>query len=129
MTIQPNISFHQIPHSDALEADIRSRVQDLEEIFDRVTSCRVVIEEPHRHHQQGRLFEVRVELHVPGHEIIAGRSPADGRSEHQDAHVAVRDAFLAAQRQLEHYVGRRRSQVKRNDDGGEALPLPGEREA
>ena len=117
MTIQPSVTFHQIPHSDALEADIRSRVQDLEEICDRISSCRVVIEEPHRHHDQGRLFEVRVELHVPGHEIVAGRFPADRRAEHQDAHVAVRDAFLAAQRQLEHYVGRRRSHVKREGDG------------
>ena len=122
MAIQPSINFHQLPHSDALEADIRARVQDLEQVFDRITSCRVVVEEPHRHHQHGRLFEVRVELHVPGHEIIAGHFPADRRLEHEDAHVAVRDAFLAAQRQLEHYVGRRRSHVKREGD----RPVPPE---
>ena len=115
MTIQPSITFHQVPHSEALEDDIRARVQDLEGVFDRISSCRVVIEEPHRHHHQGRLFEVRVELHVPGHEIIAGRFPAD-RREHTDAHLAARDAFLAAQRQLEHYVGRRRAHVKRKGD-------------
>jgi ribosome-associated translation inhibitor RaiA len=110
MTIQPTITFHQIPHSDALEADIRARVQDLQETCDRISSCRVVIEEPRRHHDEGRLFEVRVELHVPGHEIVAGRSPSD-RTGHGDAHVAVRDAFLAAERQLKHYVDRRRSRL------------------
>jgi ribosome-associated translation inhibitor RaiA len=116
MTIQPSISFHQVPHSDALEADIRGWVQDLEQDFDRITSCRVVIEAPHRHQHQGRPFEVRVELRMPGHEIVAGRSPTDRSIEHEDAHVAVRDAFLAARRQLEHHVGRSRSHTRREGD-------------
>ncbi|HEY0712062.1 MAG TPA: HPF/RaiA family ribosome-associated protein [Polyangia bacterium] len=109
MAINPTITFHQMPPSPALEADIRQRVTALEHVFDRITSCRVVVAEPHRHQQHGRHFDVRVELHVPGEEITAARSHAD-RANHEDAHIAVRDAFLAAERQLEHYVGRRRAE-------------------
>ena len=73
----------------------------------RIVSCRVLIEAPHRHHQQGRLYRVRIEIGVPGEHIVVGRSP-DEDSAHADPHVAVRDAFRAAKRQLEDHVGRLR---------------------
>jgi ribosome-associated translation inhibitor RaiA len=111
MGTQLNIHFHQLPHSDALEADIRERFDDLEKTFGNITACRVFVEQPHRHQHAGRLFAVRIDLHVSGSEIVAGRTQSDDDG-HADAHVAVRDAFAAARRQLEHHVGRRRSKLK-----------------
>ncbi|HEY0709020.1 MAG TPA: HPF/RaiA family ribosome-associated protein [Polyangia bacterium] len=111
MALNPNITFQQMPSSPALEADIRQRVEALEHLFDRITSCRVVVAEPHRHQQHGRHFDVRIDLHVPGEELTAGRSHGD-RANHEDPHVAGRDAFLAIERQLEHYIGRRRAELR-----------------
>jgi ribosome-associated translation inhibitor RaiA len=104
MQSPPQVTFHQLARSDALDAHIRERIDDLEQLFDRIVSCRVSVEGPHRHHQGG-LYRVLIDLGVPGHRIIVGRSP-DENAAHADAYVAVRDAFRAAQRQLEDYVHR-----------------------
>jgi ribosome-associated translation inhibitor RaiA len=105
------ISFHQLPPSPALEADVRARVDELEEVFERIVSCRVAIECPHRHHHQGQLYRVRVELDVPGDRIVVGRSP-DRDATHEDPYVAVRDAFHAARRRLAEHAHRLRGDVK-----------------
>ena len=101
------ITFHQLPPSPALEADVRARVDELATFFDRIVSCRVLIEAPHNHHHQGQLYRVRIELGVPGERIVVGRSP-DEDGAHGDPYVAVRDAFRAARRQLEDHVRRLR---------------------
>ena len=92
-----------MPASSALEADIRQRVEELETLFDGIVSCRVTVEMPHRSHHQGQHFRARIELGVPGERLVAGRSP-DLDASHEDAHIAVHDAFRAAKRQLGDYV-------------------------
>ncbi|HVB48491.1 MAG TPA: HPF/RaiA family ribosome-associated protein [Burkholderiales bacterium] len=100
------ITFRHLPRSDALEARIRERATALEEFFPHIVSCRVVVEEESRHKQQGRMLTVRVDLHLPGHELAVNR-------EHdQDPFVAVRDAFDALRRQLEDQARVMRGDVK-----------------
>jgi ribosomal subunit interface protein len=89
--------------SEALENDIRQKVEKLEHFFDRITGCHVVVERPHRSHQQGELFHVTINLTVPGEEIVIRRDPAEHHT-HEDAYVAVRDAFDAARRKVEDFV-------------------------
>jgi hypothetical protein len=96
-----------MPPSAALEASIKGCVEDLESICGRIVSCRVSVEAPHRHKQNGRLYKVDVDLGVPGAKLVTARSPDDDLS-HADPYVAVRDAFRATRRQLEQYVQRRR---------------------
>lgn len=92
------ITFRDIPHSDALETHIREKAQKLEQIFGDIISCRVVVEQPAKHHQQGKPFNVRIDLGVPGKEIVVDKQQSE------DAYVALRDAFDAAKRQLEDYA-------------------------
>src|SRR5262245_61856047 len=108
MQVPLQVSFRNMPPSPAVEADIREKAAKLEEFYDRITSVRVVVETPHRQHRQGKLFHVRIDLRVPG------REPAEQRA-HEDVHVAVRDAFDAARRQLEDYVRETRGNVKTHD--------------
>jgi len=105
------VTLRQVPDSPALEAEVRNWVSELEELFDGIVSCRVLLEAPHRHHHQGQRYRVRIELSVPGDHLVVGRSP-DKDAAHEDAHVALRDAFRAARRQLEDYVRRLRGQIK-----------------
>src|SRR5689334_722229 len=100
MQLALQISFHGLPSSESVEGDVRERVADLETAFPRLTSCRVSIEMPHRHRQQGRRYQVRVELRAPGLAPIVGEA-ADDNADHEDVSIAVRDAFRAARRQLE----------------------------
>jgi ribosome-associated translation inhibitor RaiA len=102
------VSFHQLQPSPALEARIRSSVGELEKFFDGIVSCHVFVEAPHRHHHEGWLYQVRIEIGVPGDRLVAGRSP-NADACHADPYLAVRDAFDAARRQLEDYVGRLRA--------------------
>lgn len=104
------VTFHNMATSAAVESDVRGWTDELETIFDGITECQVLIDLPHQHHQQGRLFRVRIDLHVPGKHIIVGRSPDEDRS-HENVHVAIRDAFEAAIRQLDEYVGRRKAEA------------------
>jgi ribosomal subunit interface protein len=106
MQIPLQITIRDVPHSDALEAQIREKAAKLESFHPRITSCRVTIEELRKHHHQGREFRVRVDLRVPGREIIVDRN------HDEDVYVALRDAFDSAKRQLEEVVREKRGDVK-----------------
>jgi ribosome-associated translation inhibitor RaiA/cold shock CspA family protein len=111
MQVPLQITFRHMHSSEALDARIRGRVEELERFFDRIISCRVVVECRHPRRQQGNLFHVRVDLGVPGREIVVGRDPGTDHA-HEDAHVAVRDAFDAVRRRLEDYVREQRGDGK-----------------
>jgi cold shock CspA family protein len=103
------ISFRNKETSESLENDIRQKAEKLEHLFDRITGCHVLVERPHRRHQQGELFHVTINLTVPGEEIVIRRDPAEHHA-HEDAYVAVRDAFDAAGRRIEDFVRRHHPQ-------------------
>jgi ribosomal subunit interface protein len=106
MIVPLQITFRDMPVSEAVEQRIREKAAKLERFSDRITGCHVVVEMPQRHKHQGKLHSVHIDLTVPGAEL------AVNRIEHEDVYVAVRDAFSAAQRQLESFVERQRGDVK-----------------
>ena len=97
--------FRDVRPSDALRADVDAWAAKLETAYDGIMRCDVVIEAPHRHRRKGRPHHVRVTLTVPGGTIVVSHDDG-GDPAHTDAHVAVRDAFLAARRRLEDWVRR-----------------------
>ena len=103
------ITFRDIEHSDAIEAHIREKAGKLETFFEPIMSCRVVVEMPHQHKNQGKAFNVRIDIGVPGSEIVVNRD------RHEDVDVALRDAFDAAKRQLDDYSRRLRRETKTHD--------------
>jgi ribosome-associated translation inhibitor RaiA len=103
MQIPVEITFKEMERSEALEARIRDWVAKLDRVFPRIVRCDVMVETPHRRHRNGRQYHVRIRMTVPGGEIVTSRDPGpDGA--HEDAYVALRDAFQAARRQLEDHV-------------------------
>ena len=106
MQIPMQITIRDVEHSEALETHIRDKARKLDEFFDHIMSCRVVVEVPHKHHNQGKQFNVRIDIGVPGSEIAVNRDHAE------DVYVALRDAFDAAKRQLEDYARKLRGDVK-----------------
>lgn len=91
--------------SEAVEQRIREKVADLTRLNERITSCHVTVEAPPKHHQQGNLFSVHVDLHVPNKQFSFGRSHRRDPS-HEDVYAAIRDVFEAAERGLTHYAER-----------------------
>lgn len=111
MELAVQISFRGLPSTDAIEAKVRAHAARLERYYDHITGCRVMIESPHRRHHQGKLYHVRIDLTVPGKELVVSREPAEHHA-HEDVYVAIRDAFDAARRRLEDHARRQRGAVK-----------------
>jgi ribosome-associated translation inhibitor RaiA len=93
------ITFHGLASSDALCDLIREKADKLRQLDPRMTRCHVTVEAPHRHHQHGNHYRVCVDLSIPGHEVVAGRSASDSDL-HEDPYQAVRHAFDVARRQV-----------------------------
>ncbi|HEV7508066.1 MAG TPA: ribosome-associated translation inhibitor RaiA [Thermoanaerobaculia bacterium] len=106
MQIPMEISTRDVTLSPAIEAELRKRADKLERHYNRVTSCRIALERPTgNHHHDGGPYRVRVDVTVPGSEVVA-----DKQSE--ELFLAIRDAFEAAERQVEDFVDRRRDFAK-----------------
>jgi ribosomal subunit interface protein len=114
MQVPLEIRFHNTDPSPAVEAAIRERAVKLERFAADIVSCRVTVEAPHRHHRQGKLFRVSVDVRLPGGEVIANRDPS-AHYTHEDVFVSLRDAFKAIRRQLQDYVRKRRGTVKSHE--------------
>lgn len=129
MKLPLQITFQDIEHSDAVAARIREKVEKLEHYFDRIMSCRVVVEAPHRHHHKGKIYNVRIDITVPGGEIVVNRNSGLDHA-HEDIYVAIRDAFNEAKRQLQNLTRIRLGKVKRHEmpDHGHIIQLRPEKD-
>ena len=108
MRIPLQITVLNVPRSAALEARARSIVEKLEKFHPRITSCRISVEELRRHRSRGRLYHVRIDLRVPGKEIVSNHR------HDKDPYLALRDAFLSLRRQLEDVARLKRGDVKKH---------------
>ena len=88
------------------EEAIRREAKKLETFADRITSCRVMVETPHRRGTEAIQYLVRIDLTLPGRELVVKRQPQE------QLHTAVQDAFDVAKRQVQDHVRRRRGIVK-----------------
>jgi len=111
MQIPLQITYRGMKESEALSEVVRTKVQKLERFYGRIGSCRVLIEQPHHHKLRGEHFHVRIDLTVPGDELVVEREPSL-RDRHKDAYVAVTDAFRAARRELQDYARRKRECIE-----------------
>jgi ribosome-associated translation inhibitor RaiA len=109
MAIPLHVTFRKMLPSPFVRERIRERADKLEVFYERVIGCRVVVEAPHRHHHKGKLYEVAVEVKVPGVTLTSHRHPGQ-RHEHEDIYVALRDSFDSIERQVEDFARRRRGE-------------------
>ena len=109
------ISYRDFPKSEALDAVIREKAAKLDQYYEKIMACRIVVEQPHHHHRQGNLFHIRIDLTVPGKEIVVKRDPPKHHA-HEDPYVTVNDAFDAMRRQLQDFARRQRGDVKHHEE-------------
>jgi len=119
MDLPLQITWRDIPVSEAVEADIKEKAQKLAHFYDHIISCHVVVEAPHAHHHKGKLYRVLIEIKIPGHAINVSRVPEENHA-HEDLYVTVRDAFDAARRQLQDYARAHRASSARPKKGAPA---------
>jgi ribosome-associated translation inhibitor RaiA/cold shock CspA family protein len=114
MDVPLEIAFHNMDHSDALESLVREKAARLDRMSDRLNSCRVVVEAPHKHHRKGNEYHVRIFMGVPTGELVISRDPGDNNV-HEHPQVAIRDAFDRAERKLKEYQRQLRGDVKAHE--------------
>lgn len=101
-----------------MDARILELAAKLEDLHPKITSCRVVVNEADKRKSKGNQFEVRVDVHVPGREIVATNQ------KHEDAYAAITSAFEVVTRQLGEGLEIQRGDVKqhREERGDNSLP-------
>jgi len=109
------ITLRGVPRSGALERYVAEEADKLDLDFGRILACNVVIEAVHRPKQQGAQFAVRVNITLPGTEVVVNREHGD------DVYIALRDAFQAVRSQLRDHV-RRIGKVARHSQSGKSKP-------
>jgi ribosome-associated translation inhibitor RaiA len=107
MQIEPEIALRHVELTEAAEELIREGIADLDKAYDRLTSCHLMVDMPERRHQTGNLYHVRIDLRMPGHEIVIHRTPAEHHS-HEDLTQALGEAFDQAKRELVEFVRQQR---------------------
>jgi cold shock CspA family protein len=115
MQSAPQIVYRHLIPTRSVEARIQAEIQDLEKFEARITSCRVMVEPSGEQHATGNRYHVRIDLTVPGRELVVGRNPGDDAS-HVDLNVAIRDAFAAMRRLLQDHAREVRGDVKQHAD-------------
>jgi ribosome-associated translation inhibitor RaiA/cold shock CspA family protein len=114
MQLPLQVTFRNLRKSEAVEAKIRERADKLDQFHQRIMSCRVAVELLHKHHLRGNNYRVRVDVTVPGEELVVTRESEEHHA-YTDVFVAVRDAFDTMDRLLEDYGRRQRRQVKTHE--------------
>jgi ribosomal subunit interface protein len=114
MEIPPEISFRDVEPSDRIRARLEEEIAKLERYCDAIIRCRVVVEVPHKRHESGNLYHVRIDVTVPGQELVVSRDPPK-KQKREELETAVVDAFGAMRRQVEEYSRKRRREVKHHE--------------
>jgi ribosome-associated translation inhibitor RaiA len=136
MSVQTQISYRNVLPSGAFVRLICVEAEKLHRFFDRITTCRVLLEQAHKRERHGSPFHVRIELAAPGEQLVVSHC-ADARpvpplsdegpmhfrgsvkaSEHRDAGLAIRDAFHKLERQLQDCAARKSGTVKVHEPVG-----------
>lgn len=114
MQVPVEITFHNIEHSEWAENQIRARVAELEKMFDRLTSCRIRVDQ-RATHGGGIPPVVHIEMKIPGRaDVIVSHEPEflQRKFQRPDLRNAINEAFRIAERQLIEIKNQRQGRTK-----------------
>ena len=131
------ITFRNMEPSKTVEEWIQEEAAKLDEFYNRIMACRVVVELPSRQRKGGSLYHVRIDLTVPGKELVVNRQPSlhstiqeideprtakhlEVQTPHKEPRQAIDDAFKEMARQLQDYARRQRGDVKIHEPAPQA---------
>jgi ribosome-associated translation inhibitor RaiA/cold shock CspA family protein len=106
MQIQPEIAFHNIEKIDWAEDQILNHIERLEEIYDRLITCRVRVDQRNDNANHTIPPVVRIEISVPGNkDIVVAHEPDHLQRKFQapDLKNAINEAFRIAEDRLARY--------------------------
>jgi ribosome-associated translation inhibitor RaiA/cold shock CspA family protein len=109
MQIPAEIAFHNIESSESIEEAIRDHISRLERIYDRMTSCRVRVDQRNQNASGSIPPVVHIEISVPGGgDIVVAHEAGHLQRKFQapDLRNAINEAFRIAEMRLAKYKDR-----------------------
>lgn len=137
MKLPLQITFRNVKSSAMVEEWIQAEAAKLKTFYSQIMACRVAIEVPHRHHKNGKSFHIRIDLTLPGKEIVIEREPVPIRRPrtigegdaliklhamppHHDLHLVIHGAFKAAARRIHDFARYQRGHVRAREQSSVA---------
>jgi cold shock CspA family protein/ribosome-associated translation inhibitor RaiA len=120
------IAFHNIESSEWAEQEVRARVAELENLYDRLVSCRVRIDQRNKDLTGTIPPVVHIELGIPGlPDLVVSHEPEHllRKYQHPDLRKAIHEAFRIAERQLLELKAKRDGRTKVGDHDTENQSL------
>jgi ribosome-associated translation inhibitor RaiA len=132
MRLPLQVTFRNVQRSSEVEQWIEEEAAKLDQFYSRIMGCRVLVEMPSRHRRKGGLYHVRIDLTVPGGELVVKEQPSlpnairqtdqgrpakrlEVKAPHKDMRQTINDAFNAMARRLQEHARRRRGDVKTHE--------------
>jgi ribosome-associated translation inhibitor RaiA/cold shock CspA family protein len=106
MQVPIEIAFHNIQSSEWAEREIRSRIDKMERLFDRIVACRVRVDQRASSSKGAVPPVVRIEVSVPGYaDIVVAHEPEHLTKKFQNPTLmnAINESFDLAERQLKEH--------------------------
>lgn len=115
-----------------MDRRIRDEVAALERYYPRILGCRVTLERAHRRHASGNRFRVRIDLALPGGDIVVSHLPSlharlkaiaveapvkqfETDPARRHLIVAIDEAFETMRRRLQNFAARQQGEVKTHE--------------
>ena len=97
-----DVVYRDLDSSAALNKIISKKLEKLGRFSDQIIRSRVILDTPHQHKSKGKEFRASIELDIKGQPLSISRND-------QSIHVAVRDAFLNAERKIKSLMSKQRT--------------------
>ncbi len=97
-----DVVYRDLDSSAALNDIILKKLEKLTRFTDQIVHSRVVLDTPHQHKHKGKQYRASIELDIKGHPVAITQDD-------ESIHVALRDAFLNAERKIKQLSARHRS--------------------
>lgn len=95
------ITFKGLDKSASIETKIREKVAKLEQVFSKITHCRVVVAAPNKHAHKGKSYQIKIDVGIPDHPPLILKHETEVGKAQEDLQIALRDAFDIIKRRLD----------------------------
>jgi cold shock CspA family protein len=123
------ITYRRVKPTAEIEEWIRDEAEKLDTFYNHVMACRIAVEVPHRHRRKGDTYHIRIDVKVPGGEVVVNREPSLASemrrlgenaatkqlqvdAPQKDLRAAIKSAFRTAERRLQDYARCQRGDIK-----------------
>lgn len=105
-----DVAFRNVPDSGSIRRHLRKEIERLDRKFEGIQTFRVTFGLPYHHRYPGNIYDLQIEVDVPGHRLKVEKGPsADGSS--ADVYSLIHEAFCQIERDLEGCVCARQSEA------------------